>query len=328
MGIESKRPRTRLRARTPFARPRVLVVGSSNTDMIIRVARLPGAGETVLGGEFLSVPGGKGANQAVAAARAGAVVTFIARVGRDAFGATALRNFQADHLDTRYLVRDPARPSGVALICVAKNGENCIAVAPGANAELAPADLRRAARSFRAAPVMLVQLESPLRTVAAALELAAANCCRVILNPAPAQALPARWWPRLYVITPNETEAAVLTGVPVRGPAGAARAAAVLLARGVPNVIITLGARGAYVANAEGRELVPGHRVKAVDTTGAGDVFNGALAVALAEGQALLPAARLAGAAAALSVTRPGAQASAPTRVEIQQFLSRRAAPA
>lgn len=307
-----------------MAKPSVIVVGSSNTDMIVKVDRLPRSGETILGGEFASACGGKGANQAVGAARAGGAVTFIARVGHDTFGQMALDAFRANGINTDYIVRDHASPSGVALIVVAKNGQNSIAVAPGANSRLSPADIRKAKSVFRDASVLLLQLETPLSTARAAAALAGATGARVILNPAPAQPLPARLLEGLYLLTPNETEAHLLTGVTVDSEETAALAAGKLLARGIQNVIITMGARGAFVASEGIRRFIAGHKVSAVDATGAGDVFNGSLAVAIGEGKSLLEAASFANAAAALSVMRPGAQASAPARKEIEQFLAGR----
>lgn len=303
-------------------KPPLVVVGSSNTDMILRLDRLPRPGETRLGGAFALAAGGKGANQAVAAARAGGRVTFVACVGRDLFGNQALAGFRRDGLDTRWVRRDRTAPSGVALIFVARNGENCIAVASGANAHLTPADVHRARAAITRAAAVLLQLESPLPTVQVAAALAHGAGVRVMLNPAPARPLPDALLRRVTWLTPNETEAEALTGVPVRGERAAARAAERLLARGVEAVILTLGKRGAFVAAGELRQRVPGFRVRAVDTVAAGDVFNGALAVALGEGRPLLEAVRFANAAAALSVTRPGAQPSAPRRAEIERFLA------
>lgn len=303
-------------------KPPVLVIGSSNTDLIIKAARIPKPGETIMGGEFGRAAGGKGANQAVAAARAGGSVTFIARVGRDANGQAALAGFAADSINVKHIVRDATTPSGVALILVDQNGENCIAVASGANDKLSPADVRKANGAFRRARVALLQLETPLKTVEASVALAAAVQVRVVLNPAPARPLPAQLLKLIYLLTPNESEAELLTGVAVVNEATATRAADKLLARGVQNVIITMGARGAFVAGKNLRQLMPGFRVKAVDATGAGDVFNGALVVALAEGRSLPEAARFANAAAAISVTRFGAQPSAPTRPEIEAVLA------
>ena len=300
----------------------ILVVGSSNTDMIIKVRRIPKPGETILGGEFAMAAGGKGANQAVGAARAGGAVTFIARVGRDMFGDKAVGGFIADGINVDHVVRDRTTPSGVALIFVAENGENSIAVASGANANLALADLKKARRAFSQASVVVLQLETPLKTVEAAAKLAARTGARVILNPAPARPLPNGLLRRIWLLTPNETEAELLTGLRVNNDKAVAKAAEALLARGVENVIITLGARGAFVAGQQGRGLVKGYKVKAVDSTAAGDVFNGTLAVALAEGKSLPEAARFANAAAAISVTRLGAQTSAPTRKEINRLLA------
>lgn len=305
-----------------MAKPRVMVIGSSNTDLIIKVARIPKPGETILGGEFARAAGGKGANQAVAAARAGGAVTFIARVGRDANGEAALAGFAADGINVKHVIRDPVRPSGVALILVDRKGENSIAVASGANDKLSPADVREANAAFRYARVVLLQLETPLKTVMASVALAAAAGVRVVLNPAPAQPLPAQLLKSVYVLTPNESEAELLTGVVVSNEATAARAANKLLARGVQNVIITIGARGAFVTGKAVQQMIPGFKVHAVDATGAGDVFNGALVVGLAEGRSLLEAARFASAAAAISVTRFGAQPSAPTRREIEAVLA------
>jgi ribokinase len=302
-------------------KPRIAVVGSSNTDMIIRLDRLPRPGETLLGGEFVTAAGGKGANQAVAAARAGGRVTFIARVGRDVFGDRAIAGFVRDRIDVRHVVRDRTSPSGVALIFVARGGENSIAVAGGANARLSPADVRKARAAIAAASVLLMQLETPLETICAAAEYAAQAGVRVLLNPAPAQPLPDGLLRRVSVLTPNETEAELLTGVRVSHAAAAARAADRLLARGVWTVILTLGARGALIATREGKQMVPGFKVKPVDTTAAGDVFNGALAVALAEGRTWVEAVRFANAAGALSVTKLGAQPSAPRRHEIERLL-------
>jgi len=301
-------------------RPRIVVLGSSNTDMVIQAKRLPRPGETVLGGEFVMAAGGKGANQAVAAARAGGAVTFIACLGRDMFGDQALAGFARDGIDVDHVVRDARTPSGVALIVVAQNGENSIAVASGANAKLAPAHARQARRLIASARVLVLQLETPLATVQAAAELAADAGVPVILNPAPARRLPNRLLRCVSVLTPNEREAELLTGIRVDRPAGVAAAASALRDRGVPTVVMTLGRRGAYVASGDTARLVPGFKVKAVDTTGAGDVFNGALAVALGEGRPLLAAVRFAHAAAALSVTRLGAQPSAPRRGAIRSL--------
>jgi ribokinase len=300
---------------------RIVVVGSSNTDMIVQLKRLPRPGETLLGGHFAMAAGGKGANQAVSAARAGGEVAFVARVGRDLFGEQAIAGFVKDRITVEHIFRDRTAPSGVALISVGKDGENTIAVAGGANGRLSPADVKRARKVFAGAKVLIVQLETPLETVRAAIGLAAEARALVILNPAPARVLPDRLLRGVSILTPNETEAEVLTGITVNGDFAAAKAAAILRARGVQTVILTLGARGAFVANGKIAQRVPGFKMKALDATAAGDVFNGALAVALAEEQPLTRAVRFANAAAALSVTRLGAQPSVPTRREIERFL-------
>jgi len=298
----------------------LLVIGSSNTDLIVRADRLPAAGETVLGGDLATAAGGKGANQAVAAARLGAPVTFVARIGTDMFGEQAAASLAREGLDLRYLVRDPNTPSGVALIVVDAAGQNQIAVAPGANRALSPADVAAAQPALAAARVMLLQLEVPLDTILAAARAGREAGLTVILNPAPAQPLPAALYPLVDYLTPNEHEAAALTGA-----AGPEAAAAALLARGVRAVVITLGAAGALVAAADGMRRVPGYAVQAVDTTAAGDAFNGGLGVALVgagrHGDDLDAAVRYAHAVAALSVTRPGAQPSLPTADEVARFV-------
>jgi ribokinase len=302
-------------------RPRIVVVGSSNTDMILQVSRLPRPGETVIGSAFSTAAGGKGANQAVAAARAGGDVTFLARVGSDSFGKQAIAGFVKDRIDVRFITRDPRQPSGVALIFVAANGQNSIGVASGANACLSAAHVKRAEAAFARSDMMLVQLETPLPTVMAAVRLAAKHGVPVILNPAPARPLPDSLLRQVSVLTPNESEAELLTGIRISSTAGLRRAAKRLRSRGARSVIITLGARGAFVSDATGERSVAGFKVKAVDTTAAGDIFNGALAVAMAEGRKLDDAVRFACATAALSVTRLGAQTSAPTRRAIETFL-------
>jgi len=304
-------------------KPRIAVIGSSNTDMVIRLAGLPRPGETVLGGAFAMAPGGKGANQAVGAARAGGDVSLVARIGRDVFADRSLAGWKADIIRAGHVVRDSERPSGIALIFVAADGENCIAVAPGANAALSPADVRRAEPAIAAAGAVLLSLEIPLNTVLAAATLAARHRIPVILNPAPARPLPAALLRLVSVLTPNQSEAELLTGIPIDGDASAGRAADRFLKRGVRRaVVITLGRRGAFVAGDGLHRRVPGFRVRAVDTTAAGDIFNGALAVALTDGRPLEAAVRFANAAAALSVTRPGAQPSAPRRAEIDRLLT------
>jgi ribokinase len=298
---------------------RIVVVGSSNTDMILKLERIPRPGETILGGEFVTAAGGKGANQAVAAARAGGDVTMIARVGRDMFGERAIDGLVECGINVEHVSYDKA-PSGVALIFVSDDGENSIGVGSGANAKLTPADVRKAKPAIANADVVVMQLETPLETIQAAADLADAETT-VILNPAPARPLPDKLLKKVSILTPNETETELLTGVKVTNDASCKKAADILLRKGVETVIITLGSRGAFVATATETHLVPGFKVKQVDTTAAGDTFNGALAVALAEGQSLTEAVRFANAAGALSVTRMGAQPSVPTRQEIEKLL-------
>jgi ribokinase len=302
-------------------KPRIVVVGSSNTDMVIKLHRLPRPGETVIGGEFLTAAGGKGANQAVAAARAGGMVSFIARVGRDSLGDEAIEGFVRDRIDVSRVTRDAKAPTGAALIFVAKDGENSIAVASGANDRLTPADISRARPLLERARVVLMQLETPIATVDAAARIAQANGALVILNPAPARQLPAALLGRISLLTPNEVEAELLTGIRATNASSAERAVVRLRRRGVKAVVLTLGRQGALVADERGIRRVPGFKVAAVDTTAAGDIFNGALAVGITEGRELDDAVRFANAAAAISVTRWGAQPSAPTRRAIERFL-------
>ncbi|KAA5541589.1 ribokinase [Adhaeribacter rhizoryzae] len=296
---------------------KILVVGSSNTDMVIKADKLPAPGETVLGGTFFMNPGGKGANQAVAAARLGGNVTFVAKVGNDIFGQQALAQFQQEGININYITVDAEQPSGVALINVNAKGENCIAVAPGANGQLMPTDLAAALDSVAADTIVLLQLEIPLTTVEYVIRKSYEKNVRVILNPAPAQILPPALFPLLYLITPNETEAELLTGIRVTDPATAQKAANKLQSLGVANIIITLGAKGAWLHTSSWLGLIPAPQVTATDTTAAGDCFNGALAVALAENQYLAEAVAFACKAAAVSVTRLGAQASLPKRAEV-----------
>ena len=306
----------------PSSPARIVVVGSANTDLVVRVSNLPRPGETVIGGTFASVGGGKGANQAVAAARAGGSTTFIAKLGADAMGDAAVAAFAADGIDTTFITRDPATPSGVAFILVDDRGENSIAVAAGANDRLLPADVDRAGAAIRAADILLVQLEIPLETVRHAVALAHAAGVPVILNPAPARPLDPGLLAQVAILTPNETEAELLTGLAVTDERSAASAAGRLLAAGPQSAVITLGGRGAVVSEAAATDHVAGHVVTPVDTVAAGDVFNGCLAVAIAEGKSLVEASRFANAAAAIAVTRQGAQASAPRRDEIFMFQS------
>lgn len=299
---------------------KIAVVGSSNTDMILKLDRIPKPGETLLGGEFVVAAGGKGANQAVAASLAGGDVTFVARVGKDMFGERAVAGLAEKAVRIEHVQFDES-PSGVALIFVAQDGENSIGVGSGANAKLSPTDVRNARDAFVVADALILQLETPLETVQAAAELASTHGALVILNPAPAQPLPDALLKKVSILTPNETEAELLTGIRLVDEASYAQAADALLRKGLKTVIITLGSRGAFVATSNSKRLVAGFTVKPVDTTAAGDTFNGALAVAIAEGQDLIDAVRFANAAGAISVTRMGAQPSAPTREEIEALL-------
>jgi ribokinase len=301
---------------------KIVVVGSSNTDMVIKTARIPEPGETVLGGRFLMTAGGKGANQAVAAARLGAEVTFVARVGSDIFGEAAIRNFETDGIRTECVSRDEETPSGIALIFVDETGENAIAVAPGANARLTPEDVARAESRIAEADLLLLQLEVPLETVRTAIEIARRYGRRVLLNPAPAQPVPEELLRQVDLLTPNETEAERLLGGRDAGLGGVAATAQELCNRGVGTVIVTMGKEGAFVVGSGAEYHVPGRRMTAVDTTGAGDAFSGALACALAEGRDLRAAIDFAIAASALAVTRMGAQASLPHRDEVERLLA------
>jgi ribokinase len=302
-------------------KPKIVVVGSSNTDMVVQVPHLPAPGETVLGGEFIMAAGGKGANQAVAAARLGAQVTFVARLGRDMFGQVAVQGYKAEGINVDSIAWDEDAASGVALIVVDEAGENAIAVAPGANGRLSPHDVAAAEVAIAEADAVLLQLEIPLETVQAAAQLARRHGVGVLLNPAPAAPLPDDLLGLVDVLTPNESEAAGLTGLPVTDLVQARAVAQLLLDRGPAAVVITLGAQGALLATEDEVMRVPGFAVTPVDTTAAGDAFNGALAVAWAQGTDLAEAVRYANAAGALSVTRLGAQPSLPTAEEIEQFL-------
>ncbi len=301
----------------------IIVLGSINTDLVIRGPRLPSPGETVLGGEFYRAHGGKGANQAVAAARASAnPVTFIGAVGDDPFGRDAMDHFAKENLDCRFLKTVSGKPSGVALILVDRQCENLISVASGANESLSPADVDAVPEEvFGEADVLLACLESPLETIARGLERAKEAGLRTILNPAPANEaiLQHGLLAMTDVLTPNEGEAAALAAMESTDSTSAV--AARLRELGCRNCVITLGARGCLVVDEQGNETnLQGYSVDAVDATAAGDAFNGALAVALSEGRSLAEAARFANRASAITVTRAGAQPSLPTRAEIEAF--------
>ncbi|WP_310589519.1 ribokinase [Dyadobacter sandarakinus] len=295
----------------------IYVVGSSNTDMVVRSEKLPAPGETVIGESFLMNPGGKGANQAVGASRLGGQVTFIGKIGDDLFGRGTLDHFRQEGLVTDFVVTDPELPSGIALINVNAAGENCIAVAPGANNALMGQEVLAGLEKLTAGDIVLVQLEIQPEAVEAAVNRAREKGAKVILNPAPARHLPDNLLHDLFLITPNETEAALLTGMPVSGEEDVRRAAQMLLQKGVRNVVITLGSRGALIRTNAYERMIAAPEVTAVDTTAAGDCFNGALAVGLSERMNLEDAVRFACAAAAVSVTRPGAQSAMPYRKEV-----------
>lgn len=307
---------------------RVVVVGSVNTDLVIRGRCLPRPGETVLGGEFYRAAGGKGANQAVAAARSSrAPVTFVAAVGDDEFGCNSARLLREENLDCRFVKSVPGRSSGVALIMVDTHGENTISVASGANADLMPADIAAVDDAvFHEGAVLLTSLETPLETVTAALSRARGADLATILNPAPAVteiAIP-EILSLVDVLTPNEREAEQLTGIAPTSVENMSHAAKHLRELGCRAVVLTCGPEGVLIADPEGTELLASFSVEAVDTTAAGDAFNGVLATALSEGGPLRDAVRRAIAAAALSVTRRGAQPSLPRRDEIDQFVQSR----
>jgi ribokinase len=295
----------------------ITVIGSSNTDMVVKSKRLPAPGETIIGGEFGMYPGGKGANQAVAAARLGGNVHFVGKRGNDIFGTQASSLLNDEGINTSYFSTDPDLPSGVALISVDEKGENCIVVASGANAAITPKDLEAVKPLIEKSSIVLLQLEIPIETVEYAATIASDRGVIIILNPAPAQTLSSSLLKKISIITPNETEAEILTGIPITDISTAEQAAMALKEKGVQTVIITLGADGALVYHQNQFTKVDTVPVVAIDTTAAGDVFNGALAVSLADGNTVEDAARYACKAAAISVTRMGAQSSAPTKNEV-----------
>jgi ribokinase len=300
----------------------ITVVGSLNMDLVARAPRIPQPGETIIGSDFHTVPGGKGANQAVAAARLGAQVSMVGRVGRDAFAESLLNNLAAAGVDHTFVVHDPEAATGVALIAVDDAGQNSIIVASGANVRLSPADVDGAEAAIAGADALLLQLESPLETVTRAAKVAHAHGVPVILNPAPARSLPGALLALVDVLIPNESETALLTGLPVGDPAEAEAAATALRELGVGTVILTLGERGALLAREDGAEYFPAFEVTPVDTTAAGDAFVGGFAVALAEGRSLAEAVQWGNGAGALATTRLGAQPSLPTRQDLEGLLT------
>ncbi|NMB02307.1 MAG: ribokinase [Firmicutes bacterium] len=304
-------------------RTKILVIGSLNMDLVVHVPRVPQDGETILGTEFHRYFGGKGANQALAVARQGVTTLMAGRVGADAFGEDQIATLKAAGINTDYILIDEERTSGVASIVIDEAGNNRIMVIPGANGAVSPRDVEALEPIMAECSCVVIQLEIPLETVLAAVRSAHAQGAKVILNPAPAQTLPLDIYPCLTVITPNESEAQLLTGIEVKDLVSARQAAQVLLDRGVLAVVITLGAQGVYGLTLAGEFHFPAHQVKVVDTVAAGDTFTGALAALVGEGRSLKEAAEYANAAAALAVTRRGAQPSVPTREEVLRFMGK-----
>jgi ribokinase len=307
-----------------LASPKIVVIGSANTDMIVRVPRLPARGETVLGGQYSSAGGGKGANQAIAARRLGAEVTFVARIGRDSLGDATIIALEAEGLYTGYVARDYTVPSGVALILVEESGENVIAVAPGGNARLTTQDVESAISVILSSKVVIAQLEIPLEAVRSGLEIARRFGTTTMLNPAPVPdfGLPDDLYPLVDILNPNREEASKLSSIDIVDRYTAEMAGRIILSRGVGSVVLTLGSQGALIVTKDQVIEVPAYEVAAVDTVGAGDAFTAGLAVALASGGTLERAAKLATAAAALATTKPGAQPSLPTIAEVAAFIA------
>jgi ribokinase len=315
----------------------ILVIGSLNADLVVRAPRFPAPGETIQGQDLATLPGGKGANQAVAAARLGASVAMTGRVGKDSFGSVLIENLKQNHVDVTHVVRDDVAATGTAVIVVDAGGQNSIVLSPGANGKVTPADvasasfsdpsaaLRQAQRggSGRGARFLLLQLEIPLETVLSAARYAKEKGLRVLLNPAPARALPDELLGLADFILPNETELSLLTGQAVSDVRSAETAARSLVPRGAKNVIVTLGANGALIVNKESAKHIASFHVQVVDTTAAGDAFIGGFAVALLHGKSLEDAVQYACACGALAVTKFGAQPSLPTKQEVQEFLEK-----
>lgn len=300
---------------------KIIVIGSSNTDMVIKADRLPVPGETVIGGTFFMNPGGKGANQAVAAARLGGKVTFIAKTGNDVFGKQSIELFNSEGINTDKILSDSKNPSGVALITVDRNGENCIVVASGANASLSPSDIEAAKDEIENGEIVLMQLEIPIETVEYATDMASKKGIKVILNPAPARALSDKLLKHLFIITPNKSEAEILSGIKVFDWESAKKAAEVIRAKGANIVVITLGDLGALVCENGLFHEVKAVKVEAIDTTAAGDTFCGALCVGISEGKTIVDSVKMAAKASALTVTKMGAQSSIPYRSELSTLV-------
>lgn len=306
---------------TTMDKPKIIVIGSSNTDLIVKSPRIPSPGETILGGEYSSVQGGKGANQAVAVARAGGNVTFVARVGKDELGEKAIEAYKKDGIHTDHIIIDEDDPTGVALINISADGENSISVASGANANLSPHDIEKLEAVIAKHDLILLQLEIPKESVEKAIDIAHKHGVKIILNPAPAASISTDALSKVDVITPNETETALITGTEIKTDQEIINAASSIKNFGVNSVVITLGSRGVYFQNHLAKGFVCGLKAKAIDTTAAGDTFNGYLAVGLASRLKLQDVINLGNAAASLSVRKFGAQTSIPFMQDTKELL-------
>jgi ribokinase len=300
----------------------VLVIGSANLDMVVTAQRFPKSGETIFANKFQMFPGGKGANQAVCCSKLGGEVHFLGKIGNDIFGERLRKSMKADGVELQYLLTDSNESTGLAFITVDKSGQNQIIVVSGSNKNLNPSDIEKSKRLFELTNLTLLQLEIPLETVIRAAELAKQHGHFVILNPAPAKNLPGRLLKLVDYLTPNETEAEILTSVKVTNMYSAVRAANKLIGKGVKTVIITLGDKGSLLVTPKKTEIFPALEVKAVDTTAAGDAFNGALAYSISAGKKIEETVTFATKVAAFSVTKVGAQTSMPTQKELKEFLS------
>lgn len=298
----------------------ILVIGSLNADLVVRVSRFPAPGETISGEDLAIIPGGKGANQAVAAARQGAQVSMVGCVGDDSFGPALVQNLQSSRVDTSHVRTDPAS-TGTATIVVDAQGQNSIVLSPGANAKVSTSDVD--AVSFENAKILLLQFEIPFKTVTYAASVARQNGLRVVLNPAPARPIPDSLLANIDILIPNESELQLLTGMPVNDMESAKPAAQALLAKGVETVIVTLGSNGALLVTPEATVNIPAFNVDVVDTTAAGDAFIGGFAAALLKGSSLEDAVRYGNASGALAATKFGAQPSLPTAEDVAQFLDK-----
>lgn len=298
-------------------RSKIVVIGSTNMDMVVKSFHIPVPGETVLGGGFLMNTGGKGANQAISIARLGGNVSFISKVGKDVFGRQSSQAFEDEGIGIEGILYDNALPTGVALITVDEIGENTMVVDPGANLNLTPSEVGKYLDKIPNIGIMLIQMEIPIETIKFAIQYASIYSIKVILNPAPAHVHTSELFDKIDIITPNISEAEILTGIPVTDVDSARRAAEYLYFNGVKNVVITMGAMGSVLLHREGFYVIPATKVKAIDSTGAGDAFNGALAVAVSEGQDILSAVHFASRVASIATTRMGAQSSIPTRKDL-----------